>query len=466
MSLLDGNLDETLSIAERALAIGEALEGRTGHFRQTVSVIDFAVRWQQGRLAGLQKTLKEVIDRSSGATFRASDTVVARCALALCYCETGNRDHARIEFERLASDDFKSIPRKMTWLACVVLLAEVCAQLGDARRAAILYELLVPYASTNPMFTWHVCLGSAHHYLGRLTVTMSRLEDAIEHFEAALKCNQHMGARLWVVHNQYRLAEALLLRGRTGDRRRAQSLLDECHEIATRLGITVVQQKVQAQMNLCGQSSADGLKTVAETASNEFRRDGEFWTISFGGSIFRLRDIKGLSYLARLLANPGMEFHALDLIGAGELLDSAPNPATIRATDLDNDGMHLGFSNDAGEMLDTQAKASYKRRLDELNQELEDAREFGDADRASGIQEEIDAVARELRRAIGIGGRDRRAGSVSERARLNVTRAMKAAIDRIGKNNSNLGQLLNSSIRTGTFCSYMPDRSASVSWSL
>jgi len=465
MSLLEGNLDETLRNAERALAIGEGLEGRTGQFRQTFYVIDLAVRWQQGRLGDLQNVLKEIVDRSSGAAFRASDTVAARCALALCYCESGKRDEAAREFERLASDDFKSIPRRMTWLACIILLSEVCAQLGDTRRAALLYELLAPYASRNPLLTWHVCFGSAQHYLGRLAVTMSRYDEAIEHFEAALLCNQQMGARLWALHNQYFLGEALLLRNRKADRQRAQSLLQECQGIATKLGVSTVQQRAEAKIGLSGQTEAEGLKKIPPADLNEFHCEGDFWTIRFGGRVFRLRDSKGLSYIARLLGNPGVELHSLDLIGAGELVDSAQNPATTRASILQSEGMQIGFSTDAGEMLDATAKTSYKRRLDELNQELEEAREFGDADRAGGIQEEIDALARELSRAIGIGGRDRRAGSVSERARLNVTRAMKAAIDRIGRNDPALGQLLNKSIKTGTFCSYAPDPAAVVSWS-
>src|SRR5260370_5343004 len=147
-----------------------------------------------------------------------------------------------------------------------------------------------------------------------------------------------------------------------------------------------------------------------------------------------------MSYIARLLDNPGVELHSLDLIGAGELPDSDQSPATIRASVLESESMHIGYAFDAGEMLDATAKTSYKRRLDDLNQELEEAREFGDADRAAGIQEEIDALARELRPAAGIGGRDRRAGSVSEPARLNVTRAVKAAIDRIGGKDPALGK--------------------------
>jgi predicted ATPase len=465
MSLLEGNLDETLRIAERALTIGEGLEGRTGQFRQTFYAIDLAVRWQQGRLGDLQNMLRQIVDRSSGAEFRASDTIAARCALALCYCESGKRDEAAREFELLAADDFKSIPRRMTWLGCIILLSEVCAQLGDARRAALLYEQLLPYASRNPLLTWHVCFGSAQHYLGRLAVSMSRFDEAIEHFESALLGNQQMGARLWALHNQYFLGEALLLRNGKDDRQRAQHLLQECQETATQLGVSAVQQRAQGKIGLSGQTDAEIERKTADKDLNQFHCDGDFWTIRFGGRVLRLRDTKGMSYIARLLRNPGVELHSLDLVGAAELADSAQSAATIRASVVQEEGMQIGFPLDAGEMLDATAKTSYKRRLDELNQELEEAGEFGDADRAAGIKEEIDALVRELRRAIGMGGRDRRVGSATERARINVSRAMKAAIDRIGEKDPALGLLLSKSIKTGAFCSYVPDPS-SIAWSL
>ena len=40
-----------------------------------------------------------------------------------------------------------------------------------------------------------------------------------------------------------------------------------------------------------------------------FRREGDFWSVVFEGQTVRLRDLKGLHYLARLLADPGQEFH-------------------------------------------------------------------------------------------------------------------------------------------------------------
>jgi hypothetical protein len=117
-------------------------------------------------------------------------------------------------------------------------------------------------------------------------------------------------------------------------------------------------------------------------------------------------------------------------------------------------------------MLDAAAKASYRRRLAELREELESARELGKVERACAIEREINALARELSRAVGLAGRDRRAASVSERARQNVSRAIKAAIEKVAQNDAELGRLLARTIKTGTFCSYVPDPKHPMSWEL
>ena len=49
---------------------------------------------------------------------------------------------------------------------------------------------------------------------------------------------------------------------------------------------------------------------------NMFRREGDYWSVVFAGRTVRVRDLKGVRYLARLLAEPGREFHVLDLVAA------------------------------------------------------------------------------------------------------------------------------------------------------
>ena len=178
--------------------------------------------------------------------------------------------------------------------------------------------------------------------------------------------------------------------------------------------------------------------------TNVFRREGDYWSVTFEGRTVRVRDLKGMRYLAQLLAHPGREFHVLDLVAA-------------------ETGQRMALG-DAGEMLDDRAKTAYRRRLAEIDEDIEQARVLGDARREAQADAEREFLVGELARAVGLGGRDRRAASASERARAGVTRALRQAIARIGEHHPELGEHLNRAVHTGTHCAYVPDAGAPPAW--
>jgi hypothetical protein len=203
--------------------------------------------------------------------------------------------------------------------------------------------------------------------------------------------------------------------------------------------------------------------TVVETARNLFRREGEYWTVAFECAVVRLRDAKGLRYLARLLAHPGREFHAADL----EAAEAPATPAAPLGARSNGGEPELAVRRDlgdAGELLDATAKAAYQMRLGELRAELEEAEGCNDPVRASRARVELDFLVGELARAVGLGGRDRRAASHAERARLNVTRAIRSAMANLARANPALGRHLAVTIRTGRYCVYTPDPRAPITW--
>ena len=207
---------------------------------------------------------------------------------------------------------------------------------------------------------------------------------------------------------------------------------------------------------------------VAQTGV--FRKEGEYWTVGYGGKSFRLKDTKGLGYVAHLLRYPAAEFHVLDLVGGiGSQRDDdeagqSPHDLPRGDEDLEKAGIHIGSLGDAGEMLDEQAKVDYKRRLGELREELEEAKEVGNVERAERAEQEIDALTKELSRAVGLGGRNRRAASASERARQSITKTIKAVLERTAQSDARLGEIFARCIKTGTFCSYQPDPDLPIAW--
>ncbi len=201
-----------------------------------------------------------------------------------------------------------------------------------------------------------------------------------------------------------------------------------------------------------------------------FRKEGEYWTVGYGGKAFRLKDTKGFGYLAHLLRHPGAEFHVLDLVGG--IASQREEEGTSQSAqglprgdeDLEKAGIHITTLGDAGEMLDDQAKVAYRRRLSELGEELKEAKELGKVDRAEEVEEEIDALTRELSRAVGLSGRSRRAASASERARQTLTKTLKAVVERIAQSDAALGAIFSRCIKTGTFCCYQPDPDFPIAW--
>jgi len=189
--------------------------------------------------------------------------------------------------------------------------------------------------------------------------------------------------------------------------------------------------------------------SVDPARGNLFRREGEYWTIVYEGEAFRLKDTKGLRCLSQLLRNPGREFHAIDLVSIAQKREplGAAQPGHEVVSRL----------GDAGKILDAQAKAEYRRRLDELREQLEEANRFNDHARSDALQSEIDFVTHELAAAFGRSGRDPKSASAAERARVNVTRTIADALRRIAEHNGSLSRHLENTVKTGTFCSYTPD---------
>ncbi len=178
------------------------------------------------------------------------------------------------------------------------------------------------------------------------------------------------------------------------------------------------------------------------------------WVVSFGDMRCRLPDTKGLRYVAELVRNPGVERHALDLVDRVE---------GVAAGDLAVDRRALG---DAGELVDAKARTAYRRRIEALRAEIDDAFHAGAEDRAEKLQAELDELVAHLAQAFGLGGRSRRASSTVERARLNVTRAIRAATARVTEALPDAGPILDLRIRTGIYCAYEPEEADEVRWSV
>ena len=305
-ALLEGRFQEAERLAEQALAIGQR--------RNPVAAQAYAgqvafVRWVQGRLDEVVPWVQVAAEQSSELPGSPPPAMMTgyRCALAGFYSELGQEADARREFERVAAHDFADIPHDVGWLVNVIQLAQACAFLKDSRRAAKLYEFLLPCGDRSVVSgRGVVCLGSAARSLGLLAATMGAWSQAEAHFEAALRVDARMAARPWLACTERDYAAMLLARDAPGDRERALVLLDRALQTGQELGMKrLVEQALALKASargLVGGDPRSSIDIVASAVPRE-RPDLRGCSAPDGTVTILFTDIEGCSALTSRLGD-------------------------------------------------------------------------------------------------------------------------------------------------------------------
>ena len=408
----------------QALIVRVAEEGR----RVGLADTDRLVGTMQGAIAMLRgdpptaeaetglEELRAFSRRSPGHLYEAT---AARLLVAL-----GRVGEAGLELERALPGVLAgSGPRR---LGAAADLAVVAVATENTPAAARLYSALLGYRAR--VVVWagaNTVTGPVTHYLGILAAHLEQFDNAVELFTDAAAWEEETGALPFLAHTQAALADTLTRRDRDDDAERASGHRRRARDIAAQLGMP-------------------GLLASLTMPTDEWtlRRDGPDWLLVAGAEQARLRDSRGVGYLRALLAAPGREITALDLVAGGAGLTAAA----------------------AEPLLDAAARDAYRRRLAALEKELDAADTTGDSARARRAGTETEALLDELRRATGLGGRDRGVSRADERARVNVTRTLRATLGRITDAAPRAGAHLAVSIHTGRACRYQPGPGGPSRW--
>jgi tetratricopeptide (TPR) repeat protein len=451
-TMLAGRLDEGERLALEALELGRSMFSTNAQQCFGIQML------MLGRLRGSEEALVEPVREFVDA---APGIPAWRGALASLYATLGRERDAAREVERLAPRGLVDLPRDSNLLVGCAFLAEACTVLGERKLARTLYDLMLPYAGRGIVVANCAAhFGVVSHYLGLLAATRGHAERAEEWFADALTRYESMGAAPLVARALLDRAAAALGpqgAGSTGaGGERVRDMVERAAALARGVGM---RRAVETAERLRAPAAGSGgpPPEAAENGGAVFRRDGDYWTLAHGGLVARIRDAKGFGYLAELLRAPGRDFHVLDLAGRRSTPDT-PGARRERAA-----GLRLGTST-MGPLLDGRAKGEYRQRIGELEAELAEAEAAHDLGRAEKSRAELDLLGQQLASAVGLGGRDRPAGDAAERARLNVTRAIHAAIRRIRVAHPRMAQHLATSIVTGRLCRYEPDRKSGIDW--
>jgi len=314
---------------------------------------------------------------------------------------------------------------------------------------------------------WRGLAGNVAIAEGVVAAERGNYDIAYKHFESALAIHQRYHLAWGEAHTLQYWGRALAA---AGDRARAAKKFDAALENHRSRGVgpRFLEWLMADKMRALGASPtqidlpANGQSVSAKSnATDTFRREGEFWTVTYADVTVRLKDAKGLRYIAYLLAHPGERFHVLDLILAVE-----GSPAKGR-TEIHAESEGLEIVRDIGTadaLLDAQARSEYRTRLRELQSELDEVERMNDIERAERLRTEIEMVGMELKGSSGVGVRARSFSSSAERARGMVGRNIRSVLRKIRQQDPGLGRHLAATISTGYFCAYQPDPDQAVSW--
>ena len=237
IALAEGRLDEAEA---RALRSRDSMESLTGGDPSGVHGIQmFSIRREQGRLDELAEMMR---------VLAGEDGIVGawRPGLAALYAELDMEEEALRELARVRVDGLEAF-RDSLWLTSLTYLTDASAAVGDREMAEVVRRELDPHAGTTVVVGHGVGFyGATDRYLGMLDATLSDWDRAESHFESALELNRRMGAVTWEAHTAHEYGRMLLARGHAEDAERAASLLAAAGELADRIGMRSLQDRVAA----------------------------------------------------------------------------------------------------------------------------------------------------------------------------------------------------------------------------
>lgn len=381
------------------------------------------------------------VDLAAAMSSMLPDAISAYPRITQAYLDVivGNIDRARAGVALITEADVASLPYDSEWLCALAQLAAAAARVGDERMAALLVPLLEPVADIGCVEGIGAYMhGSAHRYVALLTAVQGNVAGTRAHVDASLLAASGGGALLEALA-ELDGAWALLRAGDPADTSRATELARSAAVKAAAIGMGPLAKEadVLAGGVLGGIEPRRATTTVAH-GGPAVRRDGDAWAWTWHGDTVRVRHAKGVADLALLLERAGREVHVRELEGVVDAPQRSGAPQAV---------------------LDETAVGQYRQRLQDIEEDLDEADRHGDVGRAGRLAAERDALIEQLTAAFGLGGRARRLGSdPDERLRKAVSARVRASIERIDGLHPALGHHLRSSVRTGFWCSYQPEQ--------
>jgi hypothetical protein len=226
-----------------------------------------------------------------------------------------------------------------------------------------------------------------------------------------------------VIASRLRFAEALERRGDPDDIDTAQEQRTEAAEEAATLAVGVA--PVPAPVSV-----PSGVAVCT--------RHGVKWRIEVGTRSALVDHSVGMLHLSVLIANPGVEIPAVDLVAGMDVLGQAARTSGMPAQ----------------QVLDRAAIQQYRHCLAQLREQIDELESDGNHEAVARAHAERNWLLAELGVSTGLGGRPRAFSDNKERARLAVSRAIRRAIAYAERADPVIGAHLRTTVHTGARCWY------------
>ncbi len=187
VALLEGRFAEVDARARAALSVG--LRAEHPFARGCFSAHCALLARARGDCEALIEALAPALRAREGPTHWVK-AIVARAEI-----EAGRPHAARARFQELAARGFADTPRNLRWIATLVEIAHLCAELAAKEQAGALHALLAPYADHHGVLPIAICYGGPVSYaLARLAELRGARDEARERYDEALTACAQVGA--------------------------------------------------------------------------------------------------------------------------------------------------------------------------------------------------------------------------------------------------------------------------------
>jgi tetratricopeptide (TPR) repeat protein len=186
-----GRLEEAANLRERARAEGvQAGDRNADLFAEMLLFEELIIRGDFSRV-DLPWVEHRIATSATGAAYRAS--------YAWVLAALGRESEARVHLSAIVAGGFASLPFDANWLSGAAEAGEAALLLADQTAAAHVLTVLTPYAGRQTAAGRAVVThGCVDRQLGHAAAVLGRRDEAIAHYEAAIRIDFAAGFTPWV----------------------------------------------------------------------------------------------------------------------------------------------------------------------------------------------------------------------------------------------------------------------------